>query len=133
MHRLQQLYNSVLRQFDQASISNIVARIRASSQIASQALQPQAQLHQPTEVDYEALLVSISSESSAITPEAMSILPQCFGRGAHQLQQLYNSVLRQFDQASISSVVARIRASSQIAFAGSTTTGATTSTYGGGL
>jgi len=75
-HRLQQLYNAVLRQFDQAYISSIVARIRASSQIVSQAPQPQAQPHQPTEADYQALLASISSESPAITPEAMSILPR---------------------------------------------------------
>jgi hypothetical protein len=66
--RLQQLYNAVLRQFDQAYISSIVARIRA----ASQAPQP----HQPTEANYQALLASISSESPAITPEAMSILPR---------------------------------------------------------
>ena len=71
-HRLEQLYNSVLRQFDQAYISSIVARIRASIQIASQA--PQS--HQPTEVDYQALLASTSSESPAITPEATSILPR---------------------------------------------------------
>ena len=70
--RLQQLYNVVLRQFDQAYISSIVARIRA----ASQAPQPQAQPHQPTEADYQALLASISSESPALTPEAMSILPR---------------------------------------------------------
>jgi len=74
--RLQQLYSAVLRQFDQAYISSIVARIRASSQIASPAPQPQAQPHQPTEADYQALLASISSESPAITPEAMSILPR---------------------------------------------------------
>ena len=74
--RLQQLYSAVLRQFDQAYISSIVARIRASSQIASPAPQPQAQSNQPTEADYQALLASISSESPAITPEAMSILPR---------------------------------------------------------
>jgi len=44
--------------------------------MASQAPQPQAQPHQPTEADYQALLASISSESPAITPEAMSILPR---------------------------------------------------------
>ena len=70
--RLQQLYNAVLRQFDQAYISSIVARIRA----ASQAPQPQSQPHQPTEADYQAFLASISSESPALTPEAMSILPR---------------------------------------------------------
>ena len=70
--RLQQLYNAVLRQFEQAYISSIVARIRA----ASQAPQTQAQPHQPTEADYHALLASISSESPGITPEAMSILPR---------------------------------------------------------
>jgi len=47
-----------------------------SSQIASRAPQPQAQSHQPTEADYQALLTSISSESLVITPEAMSILPR---------------------------------------------------------
>ena len=75
-HWLQQLYGAVLRQFDQAYISSIVARIRASSQMASQAPQPQTQPHQPTEADYQALLASISLESPAITPEAISILPQ---------------------------------------------------------
>ena len=74
--RLQQLYNAVLRQFDQAYISSIVAKIRASSQMTSQAPQSQAQPHQPTEADYQALLASISSESPGITPEAMSILPR---------------------------------------------------------
>jgi len=63
-------------QFDQAYISSIVARIRASSQIALQAPQLQVQPHQPTEAEYQALLASISLESPAITPKAMSILPQ---------------------------------------------------------
>ena len=44
--------------------------------MASQAPQPQAQPHQPTDADYQALLASISSESPALTPEAMSILPR---------------------------------------------------------
>jgi hypothetical protein len=49
--------------------------MRASGQIPSQPPQPQAQPHQPTEADYQALLAS-TSESSIMTSEAMSILPR---------------------------------------------------------
>jgi hypothetical protein len=75
-HRLQQLYTEVLRHFDQAYINSVVARMRASGQIPSQPPQPQAQQHQPTEADYQALLTTITSESSLMTSEAMSILPR---------------------------------------------------------
>ena len=68
-HQLQQLYNDVLRQFDQAYISSIVRRMKASSQ-----MDPLP--YQPTEADYQALLASISPESPIMTPETMSILPR---------------------------------------------------------
>jgi hypothetical protein len=77
-NRLQQLYNDVLRHFDQVYISSIIARLRtqASGQLPAQPPQPQAQPHQPTEADYQALLGSITSESSMMNSEAMSILPR---------------------------------------------------------
>ena len=68
-HRLQQLYNDVLRQFDQAYISCVVRRFGASSQMAPQP-------YRPTEADYQALLVSVSPESPIITPGTMNILPR---------------------------------------------------------
>jgi len=68
-HRLQQLYNDVLRQFDQAYISSVVHRMKASSQ-----MDPRS--YQTTVVDYQALLASIPPESSIMTPETMSILPR---------------------------------------------------------
>jgi hypothetical protein len=69
--RLQQLYNDVLRHFDQVYISDIVAQLRnsqASGQLRSQPPRPQAQPHQPTEAGYHALLASIT--------ETVSILPR---------------------------------------------------------
>jgi len=75
--RLQQLYNDVLRHFDQVYINSIVARLRrsqASGQLPPQPPQPQAQPHQPTEADYQALLASIISEPFAM--KTMSILPR---------------------------------------------------------
>ena len=77
-NRLQQLYNDVLRHFDQVYIQSIIARLRtqASGQLPAQPPQPQAQPHQPTEADYQALLGSITSESSVMNSEAMSILPR---------------------------------------------------------
>ena len=77
-NRLQQLYNEVLRHFDQVYISSVIARLRtqASGQLPAQPPQPQAQPHQPTEADYQALLGSITSESSVMNSEAMSILPR---------------------------------------------------------
>jgi hypothetical protein len=77
--RLQQLYNDVLRHFDQAYVSSIIARLRnsqASGQLPPQPPQPQAQPHQPTEADYQALLASITSETSVTNTETMSILPR---------------------------------------------------------
>jgi hypothetical protein len=53
-HRLQLLYNDVLRQFDQVYISDIT----------------------PTNADYLALLASIPSGSSAMNGEVMGILPR---------------------------------------------------------
>jgi hypothetical protein len=77
--RLQQLYNEILRHFDQVYISSIVARLRnsqASGQLPPQPPQPQAQPHQPTEADYQALLASITSETPVVNAETMSILPR---------------------------------------------------------
>ena len=77
--RLQQLYNEVLRHFDQVYISSLVARLRssqASGQLPPQPPQPQAQPHQPTEADYQALLAGITSETSVMNTETMSILPR---------------------------------------------------------
>ena len=77
--RLQQLYNDVLRHFDQVYINSIVARLRSSQaagQLPPQPPQPQAQPHQPTEADYQALLASITSETSVMNHETMSILPR---------------------------------------------------------
>ena len=48
--------------------------MQASGQLP-QPLQPQAQPHQPMEADYQALLASITSETSVINTETMSILP----------------------------------------------------------
>ncbi|KAI9440238.1 hypothetical protein BJY52DRAFT_131749 [Lactarius psammicola] len=78
-HRLQQLYNDTLRHFEQAYINNVIARLRSSqalSQASAQASQQQAQPHQPTDADYQALLASIPSGSSVMTADAMSILPR---------------------------------------------------------
>jgi hypothetical protein len=72
------LYNDVLRHFDQAYVSSIIARLRnsqASGQLPPQPPQLQAQPHQPTEADYQALLASITSETSVMNTETMSILP----------------------------------------------------------
>ena len=66
---LQQLYNDILRQFDQAYISSVVHRMEAPSQVAPQP-------YQPTEADYQALLATISPESPIMTPETMRILPR---------------------------------------------------------
>jgi hypothetical protein len=77
--RLQQLYNDVLRHFDQVYISSIVARLRnsqASGQLPAQAPQAQGQPHQPTEADYQALLAGITLETSVMNTETMSILPR---------------------------------------------------------
>ncbi|KAH9958569.1 hypothetical protein BC827DRAFT_554734 [Russula dissimulans] len=78
-HRLQQLYHDVLRPFDQAYIASVIARLKnsqAAGQIPPQPTQPQAQPHQPTESDYQALLDSVTSEPSVMNSEAMSILPR---------------------------------------------------------
>ena len=76
-NRLQQLYNDVLRHFDQVYISSIIARLRISQSSLPQPPQPQVQPHQPTEADYQALLGSITSESSVLkNPEAMIIIPR---------------------------------------------------------
>ncbi len=75
---MQQLYNDFLRHFEQAYINNVIARLRSSqalSQVSAQPSQQQAQPHQPTDADYQALLASIPSDSSVITAEAISILP----------------------------------------------------------
>ncbi|KAI9434182.1 hypothetical protein H4582DRAFT_1981117 [Lactarius indigo] len=77
-HRLQQIYNDYLRHFEQAYINNVLARLRssyASSQGSTQPSQQQAQTHQPTDADYQALLASIPSDSSVMTAEAMGLLP----------------------------------------------------------
>jgi hypothetical protein len=74
--RLQQLYNDVLRQFDQVYISSIVARLRSSQASSQLSPQPQAQPHQTTEADYQAPLASITSETSVMNTETMSILPR---------------------------------------------------------
>jgi hypothetical protein len=77
-HRLQQLYNEVLRQFDQVYISSIIARSRnsqASGQF-SQPAPPQAQPRQPTEADYQALLASITSEPLLTNVQMMCIIPR---------------------------------------------------------
>ena len=77
-HRLQQLYNEVLRQFDQVYISSIVARSRNLNSRAlgqfSQPAPPQAQPRQPTEADYQALLASITSEPLLTNVQMMCIL-----------------------------------------------------------
>ena len=44
--------------------------------MAAQPSQQQTQPHQPTDADYQALLTNIPQGSSAMTPEAMSILPR---------------------------------------------------------
>ena len=78
-HRLQRLYNDVLREFDEGYISDITARSRSSQEsgkLPLQPPQPQVLPHQPTEADYQALLGSITSKSSAMNSEAMSILPR---------------------------------------------------------
>ncbi|KAH8981615.1 hypothetical protein EDB86DRAFT_2975264 [Lactarius hatsudake] len=76
-HRLQQLYNDCLRHFEQAYLNNVIARLRSSQALVSaQASQQQAQPHQPTDADYQALLANIPSDASAMTAEMMSILPR---------------------------------------------------------
>jgi hypothetical protein len=85
--RLQQLYGDALRQFDQAYITTI-NRLRHSHGLgsgSSQPPQPQTQLHQPTDEDYQALL-AIASESSFTTPQAMSILPRFAHRSCAELE-----------------------------------------------
>ena len=75
--RLQQLYNDVLRHFDQVYINSIVARLRnshASVQLLPPPPQQHAQPRQPTDADYQALLASITSETSVMNTETMSIL-----------------------------------------------------------
>ncbi|KAI9512951.1 hypothetical protein F5148DRAFT_560177 [Russula earlei] len=80
--RLHQIYNEVLRHFDQAYINSVITRLRNSQasgqmpQIPPQPAQTQALPHQPTEADYKALLASITSESSVMNSDAMSILPR---------------------------------------------------------
>ena len=76
--RLQQLYNDVLRHFDQVYINSIVARLRNSqaAELLPQPPQPQAEPHQPTEADYQALSTSITSETFVLNAETMSILPR---------------------------------------------------------
>lgn len=78
-HRLQQLYHDSLRHFEQAYINNFLTRLRNSQalgQVSAQPSQQQAQAHQPTDADYQALLASIQSEPSVVNAEAMSILPR---------------------------------------------------------
>ena len=77
--RLQQLYNEVLRYFDQVYVSSIIARLRnsqPSGQLPPQPPQPQAQPHQPTEADYQALLASFTPETAVMNTKTMSILPR---------------------------------------------------------
>ena len=71
-----QRINSTVRHFNQVYVSSIIARLRmqALGQLP-QPLQPQVQPHQPTEADYQVLLASITSETSVINTETMSILP----------------------------------------------------------
>jgi hypothetical protein len=57
-HRLQLLYNDVLRYFDQLYIHIIVAHP-----------------HQPTEADYQALLINVTLES-IMNHDAMNLLPR---------------------------------------------------------
>ena len=86
--RLQQLYNDVLRHFDQVYISSIVARLRrmqASRQLP-QPPQPQTQPHQPTEADYQALLANITSETSVLNAETMGILPRFSHTSGRELE-----------------------------------------------
>ena len=73
-NRLQQLYNDVLRHFDQVYINASIARLRtqASGRLAAQHPQPQAQPQQPTEVDYQALL---ASERGFTTPQRNFVSP----------------------------------------------------------
>ncbi|KAN0138915.1 hypothetical protein V8E53_003303 [Lactarius tabidus] len=75
-HRLHQLYNDALRHFEQAYINNVLARLRNSQALSQMSAQQQPQPHQPTEVDYQMLLANILQDSSAVTPEAISILPR---------------------------------------------------------
>ncbi|KAH9178399.1 hypothetical protein EDB89DRAFT_1843929 [Lactarius sanguifluus] len=81
-HRLQQLYNEYLRNFEQAYINSVIARLRSSHALNQVPPQPpqqqQAHSHQPTDGDYQALLASIPSDSSVMTAEAMSLLPAVF-------------------------------------------------------
>ena len=72
-HQLRQLYNVVLRHFDQVYINSIVARLRNLGQLP-QPSQPQAQPYQPTEADYQALLVSITPETSVFNAHTIRIL-----------------------------------------------------------
>ncbi|KAH8977699.1 hypothetical protein EDB86DRAFT_3000152 [Lactarius hatsudake] len=84
-HRLQQLYNDCLRHFEQAYLNNVIARLRSSQALVSaQASQQQAQPHQPTDADYQALLANIPSDASAMTAEMMSILPR-FSHTGHRV------------------------------------------------
>jgi hypothetical protein len=55
-HRLQQLYNDSMRQFEQAYINNILARLRSSQVLRQMSAQPshqqQQQPQQPTDADF---------------------------------------------------------------------------------
>jgi hypothetical protein len=71
--RLQQLYNDVLRQFDQIYIGSIVLRLWNSQPSDRSPPQP-PQRQQPTEADYQELLASITVEAPLLTTETIIIL-----------------------------------------------------------
>ncbi|KAI0261553.1 hypothetical protein BC834DRAFT_940755 [Gloeopeniophorella convolvens] len=83
-HRLQQIYNELLRRFDHAYLSNLMTRYKAQIQAqassgqgpSTQALPQQVQQHQPSEADYQALRASILPNPPHISPETMGLLPR---------------------------------------------------------
>jgi hypothetical protein len=77
---LQQLYNDALRHFEMAYVSYVLSRLRNSQALSQVSAQPPQEQPQPPQLtkaaDYQALLASIPQDSSATTPEAVSILPR---------------------------------------------------------
>ncbi|KAI9512947.1 hypothetical protein F5148DRAFT_559957 [Russula earlei] len=80
--RLQQIYAEVLRHFDQAYIDCVITRLKNSQTSGPmpqipQSAQTQALPHQTMKADYQALfLASITSKSSVMNSDVMSILPR---------------------------------------------------------
>lgn len=85
--RLQQLYQTTLRHFDQAYISSTQARsLQTSGQARPQPPQRQAELPQLTEVAHETLLEDVPLEASPLTSEVMRLLPQFSGTPGAKLE-----------------------------------------------